>query len=100
MAKKKRHKNKKHKQADKVVKTTTNIKEEPIKSKRVEDEKVEIKEVASVDSVKTETSAVTSDVKFSLMLLGIIIIAFIAIFIALTNKSVSNSVYGIIKINL
>lgn len=96
MAKKKKHKNKKHKQVVKEVKNTTKTHDAKAENDVIESSKAEKPELESTKQV----SAVSSDVKFSLLLLAIIIIAFGVIAVFLTNKSVSNSVYGLIKINL
>jgi hypothetical protein len=96
MAKKKKHKNKKHKQVVKEVKNTTKTHNAKAESEVVVALEAEKPEIESAKQV----SAVSSDVRFSLLLLAIIIIAFGAIAVLLTNKSVSNSVYSLIKINL
>lgn len=96
MAKKKRHKNKKRQQVVKEVKNTTKT-----RNAKPENEVVVSSEAKKPEFESTkQVSAVSSDVKFSLLLLAIIIIAFGLIAVFLTNKSVSNSVYGLIKINL
>ena len=96
MAKKKKHKNKKHKQVVKEVKNTTKTHDAKAENDVIVSSK---DEKAQLESTK-QVSAVSSDVKFSLLLLAIIIIAFGVMAVFLTNKSVSNSVYGLIKINL
>ena len=92
MAKKKKHRPKKSKHNNKVVKKTTLIINESSSSG-------EITKKNSEDANKNE-AYVLKDVKFSLIILGVIIFCFIAIYILMMNKSVSNYLYGIIKINL
>jgi len=92
MAKKKKHKIRKPKKQNKVVKNTTkNINDKPSYG---------IYEESSSAASEIEQNSVISDVKFSLIVLGIIILCFIILYAILQNKSVSDQIYGIIKINL
>ena len=88
MAKKKKHKIKRSNHKNKVVKKSTintikNSSPEEKPDARPNDEK----------------KYVISDVKYSLTLVVIIIVCFIALSVILSNKAVSDQIYGIIKIN-
>lgn len=99
MAKKKKHKLSKSKH-NKVVKNTTVNKPSNLKSKHIQKKDSETEQTAHVnDSLSNKEKGVVADVKFSLALLGIIIGAFVLLYILLQNKSISDQVYGIIKIN-
>lgn len=52
-----------------------------------------------VTESKTVKTAEMADVRYSLMLVGIIIAVFIVIYIALQNQAIANSVYGLVKLN-
>ncbi len=94
MAKKKKHKSKKSKHNNKVVKNSTeNIKKEVVTDENKEETK------SSVEATK-QPDYVSSDVKFSFVLLGAIVLVFVALYLILQNKSISDSVYGIIKIKI
>ncbi len=98
---KKRHKHSKYtkklrKQNSSVVKNTTNGNKPSTISKI---EAKEPKKIENTPVTNTQNKLVISDVRFSLLLLGIIIMAFIAIALLMSNLGVANSVYGFIKIN-
>lgn len=99
MAKKKKHKISKAKQ-NKVVKNT--IKNKPLQIKAVSnnyEEPVVENKIVKADNLVKDQDYVVSDVKFSLVLLAIIIGVFVLLYILLQNKSVSDQIYGVIKIN-
>lgn len=99
MAKKKKHKLSKSKH-NKVVKNTTINKPSNLKTNHIQQKDSETEQTAHVnDSLSNKEKGVVADVKFSLALLGIIIGAFVLLYILLQNKSISDQVYGIIKIN-
>ncbi len=99
MAKKKKHKLSKSKH-NKVVKNTTINKPSNLKTSHIQQKDSETEQTAHVnDSLSNKEKGVVSDVKFSLALLGIIIGAFVLLNILLQIKSISDQVYGIIKIN-
>jgi len=100
VAKKKKHKIRKKKQ-NKVVKNTTINKLVHPEAEDVHQEDL-VAEKTRQDKNDASTSvdkSVLSDVKFSLLLLGVIIATFVLLYIILQNKSISDQVYGIIKIN-
>ncbi len=91
MSKKKKHKHKLKKSNNniKVVKKSTlNVAKGPT---------VEDKEIMAPTKDK---NYVISDVKYSLVLMAIIITCFLVLSLILSNKSVSDQVYSIFKINL
>jgi hypothetical protein len=91
MSKKKKHKHKLKKSNNniKVVKKSTlNVAKGPV---------VEDKEIMAPTEDK---NYVISDVKYSLVLMAIIIAGFLVLSLILSNKSVSDQVYSIFKINL
>ena len=99
MAKKKKHKLSKSKH-NKVVKNTTINKPSNLKTNHIQQKDLETEQTAHAnDSLSNKEKGVVADVKFSLALLGIIIGAFVLLYILLQNKSISDQVYGIIKIN-
>ena len=99
MAKKKKHKLSKSKH-NKVVKNTTINKPSNLKTNHIQQKDSAIEKIAHAsDSLSSKEKGVIADVKFSLALLGIIIGAFVLLYILLQNKSISDQVYGIIKIN-
>lgn len=91
MAKKKKHRVKKSKHNNKDVKKST-INTNPV---------VEKGDLAnsSESNQKSNENYVIKDVKFSMILLSIIIFCFVVIYILMMNKSVSNYFYGLIKIS-
>jgi hypothetical protein len=95
MAKKKRHKNKKHINKASAVKTTTKAQEKNAAQDITKQVVAKPEEVIEKNGI----SAVSSDVRYSLLLLGLIIAVFAVLFVVLSNKSVSSTVYGLIKIN-
>lgn len=100
MAKKKKHKLSKSKHK-KVVKNTTINKPSNLKTNHIQQKDSAIGKTAhaSDSPISKEKGVVVDDVKFSLALLGIIIGAFVLLYILLQNESISDQVYGIIKIN-
>ena len=96
MAKKKKHKNKKIKHNNKDVKNTTEIAKNVDLEPQLRDEKAKD---AMVVASEEDQQYVSSDVKFSLILLTIIVFSFIVLSIVMRNKTVSDQLYGLIKIN-
>lgn len=96
MAKRKKHRKKQSNHKQNVVKNTTSVNRQPENTQKTEDHKPNIEERIEAT---TGQSAVMADVRYSLIILGIIIVAFAVIYIALQNSSISNSVYGLIKLN-
>lgn len=96
MAKKKKHKKKQNNHKNKVVQSTTIVKK-PTK----DIEKSVGRELDRKENKDTQAkeNTILSDVRYSLMLVSIIVLVFIGIFVALQNSSVANSVYGIVKLN-
>jgi hypothetical protein len=93
MSKKKKHKHKhklkKSNNKIKVVnKSTLNVSKGPT---------VEDKEIMAPTK---DNNYVISDVKYSLVLMAIIIAGFLVLSLILSNKSISDQVYSIFKINL
>lgn len=95
MAKRKKHKKKQYNHKSNVVKTTTKTQNEDKIPKNIE-QRPNIQE--KIEAQATQT-AVISDVRYSLVLLGVIIVVFVVLYVALQNTSIANSVYGIIKLN-
>ena len=92
MAKKKKHKLNKNRKINNVVKNTTkNIETQPT---------AVISKDSYAEMPKIEQNSVISDVKFSLAVLAVIIISFVILYVILQNKSVSDQIYQVIKINL
>lgn len=95
MAKRKKHKKKQNNHKSNVVKTTTKTQNED-KIPKNNEYKPNTEE--NIEAQATQT-AVIGDVRYSLVLLGVIIAVFAVFYIALQNTSVASSVYGIIKLN-
>ena len=92
MAKKKKHKLNKNRKINNVAKNTTkNIETQPT---------AVISKDSYAEMPKIEQNSVISDVKFSLAVLAVIIISFVILYVILQNKSVSDQIYQVIKINL
>jgi hypothetical protein len=96
MAKRKKYRKKQSNHKHKVVKNTTGVNRQPEKNQKTEEYKSNIKERIEVSTGK---STMMSDVRYSLVLLAVIIVAFALIYVALQNRSISNSIYSLIKLN-
>ena len=97
MAKRKKHHKKRIKHKTNVAKSTT-IK--PAKPANVsKKEPIQADKTESLQDIKLQKNDwELKDVKYSLMVFGLIIIAFAALYFVLQNNSVSNYFYGFIKI--
>ena len=100
MAKKKKHSKKKFKRKHNVANITTQASKvvEPSKPKATKKEIIEPKKANDTAGTK-EVSAEIKDVRYSLLLAGVIVLVFAVIYVVLQNQSVSNSIYGIINIS-
>lgn len=96
MAKRKKHRKKQHNHNQNVVKNTTIVSKQVDNGVKTEVHKPNIEEKMVAQATQT---AVMSDVRYSLLLVAIIIAVFAVLYFALQNQSVSNSVYGFIKLN-
>ncbi len=99
---KKHHKHSKHtkksrKQNSSVVKNTTNDNKPTTTISTIEPK--EPKKIENTPVATAQNKLVLSDVRLSLVLLGLIMMAFFAIALLMSNQSVANSVYGLFKIN-
>ncbi len=99
MAKRKKHRKKKQaKQATVVTKTqvvSKNEVSEPVKEvKKVKPAEFEIAEAGSAK----EARLVRKDVRYGLILVGIIALAFVVLFVLLQQPTVSAKIYGLIKL--
>lgn len=95
MAKRKKHRKKQNNHKQNVVKTTTNS--SVVKpAEYTKQHKPNIEEKIEAETTQT---AVMGDVRYSLILLGVIAIVFAVLYFALQNQSFSNTVYGLIKLN-
>lgn len=99
MAKRKKHRKKKQaKQAAVVTKTQVENKSEvntPVKEvKRPKPAEVEIAEAGS----DQEAKLVRKDVRYGLILVGIIAVAFVVLFVLLQQPTVSAKIYGLIQL--
>lgn len=96
MAKRKKHRKKQHSHKQDVVKNTTTVSKKAEASPKIEPHRLNIEEKMEVQATH---AAVMGDVRYSLVLVGIIIAIFVILYVALQNQSVSNTVYGLIKLN-
>lgn len=99
MAKRKKHRKKKHAKSAAVVTKPQSVSRhqssEPVKEvKKAKPSKVEIAEAGSAK----EASLVKTDVRYGLILVGIIVAVFVVLFILLQNPTVSTKIYGLIKL--
>ena len=110
MAKKKKHSKKKHKHKRNVANNTTaalkgeqnsrkNSAKEPKKAESSAPSEAITKKPKSAEGQAKQKSVEIQDVKYSLMLMAIIIAVFGVIYVLSMNESVSRSIYGLIKIN-
>ena len=110
MAKKKKHFKKKHKRKKNVANNTTvastniqkqesNTSEEAKKVERSSDKKAILKKPMANELKTVKKSAEIQDVKYSLIIMAIIIVVFGLIYLLSMNETVSKSIYGLIKIN-
>lgn len=110
MAKKKKHFKKKHKHKKNVANNTTvastniqkqdnNTAAEAKKVGRSSDEKATLKKPVANELKTVKKSVEIQDVKYSLLLMAIIIVVFGLIYLLSMNETVSKSIYGLIKIN-
>lgn len=96
VAKRKKHRKKQHNHKQNVVKKTTSQPQQVELSSK--DEGFEVKNPVAAES-KTVKTAEMADVRYSLVLAGIIVAVFIVMYIALQNQAIANSVYGLVKLN-
>lgn len=96
MAKRKKHRKKQHSHNKNVVKNTTTTRNKDNTPVIVKEHKPNIEEKIEA---QTSQSAVFGDVRYSLVLVGAIVVVFVLFYFALQNQSFSNSVYGLIKLN-
>lgn len=96
MAKRKKHRKKQHNHKRNVVKSTTSVQKQVENVELAEDHKPNIDERIEA---QTSQTAVMADVRYSLLMVGIIIAVFILIYVVLQNQSIANLVYGLVKLN-
>jgi hypothetical protein len=97
VAKRKKHHKKKNKHKANVAKNTT---QQAVSAAQKPQKKPEQKvpaEVITKDAPKNNLEL--KDVKFSLLVFGVIVLVFAILFFILQNQSISEYFYGFIKIN-
>jgi len=100
MAKKKKHGKKKNKHKSNVAKTTTSSSKIVSQPKPAPTKKGQTKQNESAAHVaKQNKTAEIRDVKFSLLLFGIIIVIFGVIFVVIQYTNVAESLYGLINLS-
>ena len=110
MSKRKKHKKSKSSRNNNAVKNTPT---QPAEAKTQTAEAASVRpanDVAQPDTKANELAAtkpqnkankvVMSDVAYSLILLGIIIAVFVVLMLLMSNRAISDSFYGIIKIKI
>jgi Fe2+ transport system protein B len=97
MAKRKKHNKKRNKHKPNVAKNTTS---KPIVATETSNQAEIIKDETAKkpEATPKKNDWELKDVKYSLILFGLIILAFAILFVILQNQSVSNYFYGFIKI--
>src|SRR5947208_2087321 len=100
MAKRKKHRKKKQAQSTQPVQTSNQAQPQTHTNSIVtepKEVKTSVPDVAEAGSA-AEVVYVKNDVRYSLILIGIILLVFVSLYLLLQNPTVSAKVYGLIKL--